>query len=166
MQASGVFRPMVPGLPAARRAARPSATFSLAGAGGAASAPEGAGPVARAMLLQDDCDSGDDDRRGPANPALLAERAGLALDALGRLQRDLLGGGATPRTAMLEAAELPPAADPGLEVILRGIRTRARIELAREAAAHAVTSLKTTADQAFDAPLPARGPLGTGGAAR
>jgi len=156
---------MVPGLPAARRAARPSAAFSLAEPEGRAPAPEGAGPVARAVLLQDDFESRDEARHGPANPALLADRA---LDALGRLQRDLLGGGGggTPRTAMMTAAELPVAADPGLEVILRGIRTRARIELARAAAAMAVTSLKTTMDQTFEPPLPASAPLGTGSAAR
>lgn len=163
MQASGVFRPMVPGLPAARRAARPSAAFSLAEPEGRAPAPEGASPVARAVLLQDDFESRDEARHGPANPALLADRA---LDALGRLQRDLLGGGGTPRTAMMTAAELPVAADPSLEVILRGIRTRARIELARAAAAMAVTSLKTTMDQTFEPPRPASAPLGTGSAAR
>ncbi|WP_431284176.1 flagellar assembly protein FliX [Humitalea sp. 24SJ18S-53] len=131
MLASGVVRPNAPLAAAARRGIRHGSGFALPEPDDRVRDLSGAAPVARAVVLQQDYAERDTPRRS------LEDQAGSALDAFRGLQGALLGGDRTAAAALHAAAALPPAADPALEVILKGIRTRARIELAREAAAKA-----------------------------
>lgn len=156
MFASGIQRITGPAQHLPRRAVRGSGGFDLPANDAPAPDVAGAQPIVAGLMLQEE-----ERRHRPAHRPPLSG-ADAAVESFAALQIGLLGGGRAGNTsaALREAASLPPAEDPRLEEILQSIRLRARIELAREQSAEAVTSLKTAMDQPFEAPFKPHKPLG------